>query len=763
MLLWRSLFFVALVFVAQFFIRSELLVDTDLKDLSPALSKQQDIQFAINQFSSDVEQRFMLLVTGNDADTVEQASEQLRQGVSVIVDLKVSTQKEDQTLLLEQLKLYRFHLLTPSQQQQLEQFDNLQLTTQARKRLFQLHSSVSVLPFAQDPMGWFGDYVLYLTEQINGLSGVNELEDNNVSSFYQVIPVSIEQGALEMATQRSLQTQLRQLEQALQEQYAVSILHSGVFFFAAEAASNAKRDISTITTFSLLGIFILLLLAFRSFAALLLPFLSIAIGVGFALAITHTYYASIHVLTIVFGASLIGIVIDYSLHYFYHHNSHRDAQHNKHLYGALLLSLVTSLIGFGALGISDLEALKKLAVFACCGLSMAWLSVICLGPWVLRKPLVLDQRIIPGLLNIVVGPLKAIQSKLILMICGAILFSFIGLFYAGIPGDDDPRLFFRPSATLLEQEQLASELVNTYEPGRYIIVSGVNPEQVYTRFNELRGALDMQIADNLTTVMNWLPSPQQQKHNYQLQKRLYQNNGVVEQLLMALGMPTNIVQNNQVVYEQSRDDVLLPQQVLEALQALPGLWLEYNKQHYSFVLIPKGTDIIMLEQASDAIGGIDFINTVALAKGALQQQRHSASKLLLFAYLLIALLMLLRFAKLNAIAMLVVPGIATLCTVMILVLFEQALNLFHTMALFLVLGLGMDYVIFAREMHQSKFTQQAILLSALTSLFSFGLLSMSSIPVVQAFGLTVLIGNTFNLLGALIYAQNIKEQHYAKN
>ena len=75
------------------------------------------------------------------------------------------------------------------------------------------------------------------------------------------------------------------------------------------------------------------------------------------------------------------------------------------------------------------------------------------------------------------------------------------------------------------------------------------------------------------------------------------------------------------------------------------------------------------------------------------------------------------------------------------------------MAMFLVLGLGMDYVIFVSELSEDRVeTTVAILLSATTSLLSFGLLSLSSLPFVSAFGLTVLLGNAFNLAGAIIFS-----------
>jgi predicted exporter len=46
----------------------------------------------------------------------------------------------------------------------------------------------------------------------------------------------------------------------------------------------------------------------------------------------------------------------------------------------------------------------------------------------------------------------------------------------------------------------------------------------------------------------------------------------------------------------------------------------------------------------------------------------------------------------------------------------------------------------------------------MTSLLSFGLLAVSSIPVVNAFGVTLLIGNLSNLIGAFIYSEQLS--HY---
>lgn len=177
-----------------------------------------------------------------------------------------------------------------------------------------------------------------------------------------------------------------------------------------------------------------------------------------------------------------------------------------------------------------------------------------------------------------------------------------------------------------------------------------------------------------------------------------------------------------------------------------------NDKFRNFILITKGTDFESLEKLSSSLPDVNYINTVESAKKSLADQRVSASKLLLVAYALIGLLILSRYRQLSSLNIVLVPLCATAALIVLLNLFGVSFNLFHVMALFLVLGLGMDYGIFAYELQDGNVTQQAIFISAITSLLSFGLLGLSSIPVAQSFGTILFIGNSFNLIASLIYA-----------
>ena len=94
-----------------------------------------------------------------------------------------------------------------------------------------------------------------------------------------------------------------------------------------------------------------------------------------------------------------------------------------------------------------------------------------------------------------------------------------------------------------------------------------------------------------------------------------------------------------------------------------------------------------------------------------------------------------------------VPLTASAITLALLTASGVAINLFHVFGCYLILGLGMDYSIFAYQSGADDAScRRAILLSALTSGLSFGLLALSSTPMVSAFGITLLLGSIGNLL-----------------
>jgi predicted exporter len=103
--------------------------------------------------------------------------------------------------------------------------------------------------------------------------------------------------------------------------------------------------------------------------------------------------------------------------------------------------------------------------------------------------------------------------------------------------------------------------------------------------------------------------------------------------------------------------------------------------------------------------------------------------------------MIVRYSFVQSLVYILVPILACSASLSVFGLFHIPLTLFSVLAMMLVLGISMDYVIFLAESHDDyKGTMLALSLSAITTILSFGLLSLSDTPAIHYFGLTVLVG-----------------------
>ncbi len=439
MIVWRSLFLLCIVFTLVFFFQSggKLVVDTSLRDLSPDLEIDKSTQKAMDGLTENISRSILFVVGGKYQQLLDEAKAELSKRLSELKPLKVlSSDSFPLTEIIDSLSKYRFQLLTEKQQKNIKEASTEELAKQAQAKLFRL-TNAPLMPFENDPLGVHSEYFSEFLQKIN--ADLNQTQTyfskakESQITHYKVIQTKLHEGGLGIDAQNQLLTDINLISNDIKDKYHIEILRSGVFFFAVDAASKSKKDISFISSISMIGVLIVLLFTFRSITPLILPFLSIAFGVAFAFAVSHFIYGKIHILTIVFGASLIGIVIDYSIHYFFHQSQTGLFSTNKtfvkysqsKLHSALLLSLVTSLLGYLALYFSQLDALKKVAVFSCCGLTMAWLSVICLGQYS-GKSIKVNKAVIDKILSFLKQPL-AFFSPVVIVITIVLLMLALAL------------------------------------------------------------------------------------------------------------------------------------------------------------------------------------------------------------------------------------------------------------------------------------------------------------------------------------------------
>ena len=179
----------------------------------------------------------------------------------------------------------------------------------------------------------------------------------------------------------------------------VEVVAAGVILYAAAAGAQASQEVSTIGFGSILGIIVLMWVTFHSLKPIALIMLSIGVGCLGALSVCWLLFERIHLLTLVFGASLIGGAQDYGTYFLCNRIAPDTAaldswQLLRRLLPALVLTLVTTVIGYMGLALTPFPGLRQMAVFSALGLIFAWLTVVFWFPILVRTGTLKSARVV---------------------------------------------------------------------------------------------------------------------------------------------------------------------------------------------------------------------------------------------------------------------------------------------------------------------------------------------------------------------------------
>jgi predicted exporter len=147
-----------------------------------------------------------------------------------------------------------------------------------------------------------------------------------------------------------------------------------------------------------------------------------------------------------------------------------------------------------------------------------------------------------------------------------------------------------------------------------------------------------------------------------------------------------------------------------------------------------------------------------------QTYRHQALVYALAGVAAIALLLWLTTRSLARTGRLLLPlGAAVVVTAAILLALGVSLSIFHLVAFLLVIGVGSNYALFFDRQLTSDESLAPIMLSLvvcnLSTVFGFGVLALSSMPVLKAIGGTVAIGAVLSLIFAAVYLQTATKKN----
>lgn len=779
---WQQLFSWALLLLsvvvlllAYPLLQKGFVLETDLQSLFP----QDRHNPLVNKINERLYRQFgnkiLVAVQAAEMEQVNAAAEVVASAINTNAQLQVSAPSAQLELAAQQhelLQRYRYQLLTPAQQQ-LINTQTQDLLEQAQAALFGFSLGGSGLSPLQDPLNLSPAYLQQLQPALKGEFINDRLVISNSDGHLILFALNLHGEAFNLQLQAQMNSWLQNLRNQLAsnpQTSATQVLVSGAVFHAAEASANAQREMSIIGGGSSLGVLLLFLLAFRRIKPLLVSVLSIAYGCLVAMVINHFLFGKIHLMTLVFGASLIGVAVDYSLHYLCKHQDllckHQDlsrAVPDAHLRGkrvlekllpALSLSLITSVLGYSSLLSTPLPGLQQIALFSMMGLAGSWLFLVVTYPLLIRQPLPQPVAIIDRCAAAVWlfwVRMRGVPARLIAL--GVAMLIVWGV--VSVQLSSDVRALYKPSAQLLAAEQRLQGALQGVAPNQYFLLRAKTAEELLQseerfRREHLDGLVTAGALSGYIATSSIVPSLHQQAVNYALLQPLYRAEGLVGQFMQSAGFDAQAIVQAEQDFSAAAPQHLLVDDWLKVARPDQGLlWMGQLEGDYVSIVGLRGVADVQALSAAANNHSVVWVDRVAGMSQLLQSLMNSAALLLLLAYLVLLPLLWIYYRRAQALLLIFVPLLATLTTLSLLSISGVAINVFHVFGCYLILGLGMDYAIFSfAEGTQDQVTRRAIWLSALTSSLSFGLLALSSTPMVSAFGITLLLGCCFNLVYA---------------
>ena len=471
----------------------------------------------------------------------------------------------------------------------------------------------------------------------------------------------------------------------------VRIWCCGPLFHTARAATRAKTEVNVLSGVSVACVVLLGVLLFRSLR--FVPQLLCAVGASFLVASGALFAVCPrpHALTFVFGTTLIGLAVDYVYHA-------RAAGDVARVARPLGISLVTTLACFTPLLCSEVTALRQMALFTMAGLGTVCMTVFAWGPCGPGLPAVEEAPRARG-------PGRAGRWARALLLCGAAL----GLFRLDV--STSPAAFYRPDAYLAAGERRFLE-VGPAAGTRVALVTG----------DSLQACLEHEEAAGLKGLSAVIPSIRRQRENAALAARLAAHEGARYAALTGLRMPSGAATN-----------VFLDAEVA-ATGALKRLVAPFRLAPTRLVApCPAGF--------VPADPHVEVLDPRTALEGLFARFLASTCRLLGVSLGLLAVLLLAFFRK--RFFLYVGPVVASVAaTGGMLGWLGIPLTSFTLLCFFVMVGLGLDYVVFHRS-RPGPATRRTVRASFLSSLAGFGLLAFTAFPVTQAMGVTFAFGLFF--------------------
>jgi len=776
LLIW--LFFhlgIIVYFGANYFsCKGNMEVDADLLNMFPKSFNDPQIRVADEALTELTGQNVFVLIANEDFDKAKAAAENVynkMNGSKNFTTLSLYSNSIDFDSVLSVLQKYRFNLLDDATIDLI----NENPEAYAEQALMTAFSPFTLLPLdnlESDPF-MFTETIANIYVNAAASSGIAmSVKDGVLAAqsedgiWYIMLRVILSKEGASLGSKTNGVAELYSTSESV-ETYGSRFIFTGTPVNSFHSSTSAKKEISIITTVSLLAVIIMLLIVFRNPLPILCSVGSIVVSILIALLATIGTFHKLHILTLVFGTSLIGSCIDYSLHYFTHWAGNEQLNSTEeirnHLIAGLSMAIISSGLCYIILLFAPFNLLKQMSLFSITGLISSYLTTLCIYPYI---PLPKNNRQIK-LLSVMKPIQNKERQKLIgrTVITALFVFSIgsILIFHNRLSIRNDLYKLYEMKGKILEDRLETLSLIK-YNPNSWYIIRGDSENEILEKEEILCKKIDEATDGNVhyLATSKFVPSEEHQKRSREACKKLFE---LAEYQYEILGLDPanaellkeefNATEGDFVSFENGN----IPDYVKSSISTV---WLgKINGKYFSVVMPNIVSDHQPLKKLVAQEEDISYISKMTDIAEDLDKLTIMVLKFFAVAYLFMFVVLKFFYKWKQAMKIISVPMLIILMTGAIFAINGTDLEFFSVTGLILVFGLGLDYIIYMMENEKNTESEAktiepfATMLSFLTTVISFGALALSSFVPVHLMGLSIFLGLTTAYISTIFYDRSL--------
>ncbi|HFE47666.1 MAG TPA: hypothetical protein ENJ18_19615, partial [Nannocystis exedens] len=296
-------------------------------DITAFLAEEEDAELAAisgELADSELTRAWILTIGGEGVDESEilQAASELRSrlGEHPEVSWVQESRIDDGKVFADLYFPRRFYFASDRPEQELPgrlSDEGLAASAQELIHQFSLPKAGLVKLFARaDPLMLFSAIVRRLSAGAS--DDLRPVQDHLLTADGEaVLFLATEHSPFDSAAMAPLAAAIGEAEEAVNAAHGGKLVieESAVARHALAAETSIRSDVTRISTISTIALLAVFLLMFRRLRLVLLVMMPLGVGVLAALAATLLLFGSVHGLTLAFGATLIGVAIDYPVHF----------------------------------------------------------------------------------------------------------------------------------------------------------------------------------------------------------------------------------------------------------------------------------------------------------------------------------------------------------------------------------------------------------------------------------------------------------------